>query len=323
VSGSPKPGPIRSFDQGQNVLLAAFAKTTLKMEAQTNAFVVNSLSNDALVPSPIIPLHINLQQQISQLQLRVKKQAKRIKKQNTTISDLQFQLNIGQRKQQKPKHTTSSYLYYVKERHTSFAQAHPESNFQETSREITKEWHNMTRQEKQPYTDKGTIDKQRYKTEREAIEISQLSTNTNPTSSNALAARLITTSTNGSSKKNRKRKRFYNPGLPKKSTSAYLYYAQQRRPELKTEHPEWKFADLSKNLGKEWRSMDTEAKASFVELSAIDKTRYDAQMVRYRDGETFDKTSGEINIEEKASLKEQQVGQEHEHEQEQMTHIDV
>ena len=56
---------------------------------------------------------------------------------------------------------------------------------------------------------------------------------------------------------------------------------------MQVSNREWSFAQISVNLGKEWREMDAPTKAPFVQLNAMDKLRYKNQMIRYKAGEKF------------------------------------
>ncbi len=53
------------------------------------------------------------------------------------------------------------------------------------------------------------------------------------------------------------------PNAPKRAISAYLYFASERRPELKKENPDMSFGDLTKTIAGEWK-----------ELSEKDKMQY-------------------------------------------------
>eukprot|EP01047_Picozoa_sp_COSAG01_P109196 COSAG01_NODE_38082_length_494_cov_1.716456_1_plen_100_part_01 len=55
----------------------------------------------------------------------------------------------------------------------------------------------------------------------------------------------------------------------------------KRRAELKIEHPEWKFGDLSRAVSAEWKQLDDATKAPYELEAATDKTRYEQQMLTY------------------------------------------
>jgi hypothetical protein len=62
---------------------------------------------------------------------------------------------------------------------------------------------------------------------------------------------------------------------------AYIFFTKKRRAELKIEHPDWEFVDLSRAISAEWKQMDDAAKAPWQAQANEDKTRYEQQMASY------------------------------------------
>jgi hypothetical protein len=260
--------------------------------------------------------NFHLVRQISILESQVQEQATRLKKQDKVIKKLRRQLSL---EPDKPKHTTPPYFYYLGEHRTPFVQEHPELSFSEVGRALSAKWNSMSEQQKQPYLAMTEKDKERYKKEsNDRLECTSSNVtssssggvggnsssnrnSSNPNSSNSSSNRISSNSSSSSStssstassststaNKKHTTKR-YKAGLPKRSVSAYIFYTQQRRPELQVRHPDWNFIDISRNLGQEWRSMDDVTKGPFLKLNAVDKKRYTEQMIRFRNGEQFDK----------------------------------
>lgn len=61
---------------------------------------------------------------------------------------------------------------------------------------------------------------------------------------------------------------------PKRAISAYLYFATDRRPQLKKEHPEMGFGELTMTIATEWKEMSEKNKRPFNDLAKADKERY-------------------------------------------------
>lgn len=53
--------------------------------------------------------------------------------------------------------------------------------------------------------------------------------------------------------------------IKKKNPSAYIIFCNERRPDLRKEHPEMKFIELSKELGRLWTGMSAEEKQPYVD----------------------------------------------------------
>mmetsp|Transcript_42800 Transcript_42800/g.55005 ORF Transcript_42800/g.55005 Transcript_42800/m.55005 type:complete len:294 (+) Transcript_42800:787-1668(+) len=86
---------------------------------------------------------------------------------------------------------------------------------------------------------------------------------------------------NSPSKKKAATKKKKDPNAPKGAKSAYMYFCDKTRPELKANEPELTFGEVGKKLGSLWGALDEESKAPFLEKAASDKARFDEQMADY------------------------------------------
>jgi structure-specific recognition protein 1 len=59
----------------------------------------------------------------------------------------------------------------------------------------------------------------------------------------------------------------------KNALSAYIFFCNHKRAELKAKHPDMFTADLTKKLGEEWKKLSADAKKPFDEMAAKDKER--------------------------------------------------
>ena len=67
-------------------------------------------------------------------------------------------------------------------------------------------------------------------------------------------------------------------GIPKRSKSAFMFFAKERRPQLVAENPEWKFGEFGRKMGEEWRGMSDKKKGKYNNKAAADKVRYAKEM---------------------------------------------
>ena len=57
----------------------------------------------------------------------------------------------------------------------------------------------------------------------------------------------------------------------KRFKSAYLFYFEKAKLQIKNEYPTIKYRDLLKEIGKRWIALSTEEKKEYYELERIDK----------------------------------------------------
>lgn len=65
---------------------------------------------------------------------------------------------------------------------------------------------------------------------------------------------------------------------PKRASTAFLLYSQVMRPRIKTEHPDMKNTEISKQVGEAWAKMTEIQKAPFTEKAKEDHARYEREM---------------------------------------------
>eukprot|EP00005_Dracoamoeba_jomungandri_P006114 CAMPEP_0174251592 /NCGR_PEP_ID=MMETSP0439-20130205/1359_1 /TAXON_ID=0 /ORGANISM="Stereomyxa ramosa, Strain Chinc5" /LENGTH=314 /DNA_ID=CAMNT_0015331935 /DNA_START=27 /DNA_END=971 /DNA_ORIENTATION=+ len=81
----------------------------------------------------------------------------------------------------------------------------------------------------------------------------------------------------------RKQKKIKDPNLPKRPLSAYLFFCQEKRGELKEQQPDKSFTELAKLLGEKWREMSDEEKSKYVEMGERAKEEYKVALQHYND----------------------------------------
>lgn len=74
-------------------------------------------------------------------------------------------------------------------------------------------------------------------------------------------------------KKGKKRKIPRDPSLPRRAWSAFFFFCDDHRGKIKEVNPEWKVADIAKELGRQWETCPDKAKYEL--LAQQDKQRYE------------------------------------------------
>lgn len=64
-------------------------------------------------------------------------------------------------------------------------------------------------------------------------------------------------------------------GKPKKPLTAFLLYVQVRRNIVKLNNPHMTIAEITTEIGKEWRQLSEEEKEPYVQLYKEAKKKYD------------------------------------------------
>ena len=61
-------------------------------------------------------------------------------------------------------------------------------------------------------------------------------------------------------KKPRAQKPKKDPNQPKKPCGAYIFFCNEKRPDVKKDHPDWGVAQIGKELGAQWKVATEESK---------------------------------------------------------------
>jgi len=74
------------------------------------------------------------------------------------------------------------------------------------------------------------------------------------------------------------------PNAPKRNKSAYMFFCEHHRGEVKDKHPDMKMTDISKELANMWKSCPAEEKKRMDKLANDDKKRYEKAKNEYEAG---------------------------------------
>lgn len=89
----------------------------------------------------------------------------------------------------------------------------------------------------------------------------------------------------GSKKKKPKKKK--DPNAPKRAISAFMFFSQAERENVKKSNPGISFTDVGKVLGERWNKMTAEEKAPYEAKARADKKRYTDQISDYKNPQTI------------------------------------
>ena len=71
------------------------------------------------------------------------------------------------------------------------------------------------------------------------------------------------------------------PNAPKRGLSAYMFYAQDHREQVKRDNPDITFGQIGKVLGEQWKAMSDKEKVPYEAKAARDKQRYEQEKASY------------------------------------------
>lgn len=71
------------------------------------------------------------------------------------------------------------------------------------------------------------------------------------------------------------------PNAPKRSLSAYMFFANENRDIVRAENPGISFGQVGKLLGEKWKATTAEDKEPYEAKAATDKKRYEKEKAEY------------------------------------------
>ncbi|KAH8071416.1 hypothetical protein JL721_4394 [Aureococcus anophagefferens] len=72
------------------------------------------------------------------------------------------------------------------------------------------------------------------------------------------------------------------PGAPKGRRSAYIFFGNAKRAEVKELHPDFSLGDVGRELGARWKALSDDDKKPYAALATADAERYDREMAAYK-----------------------------------------
>ncbi|KAK2037133.1 HMG box protein [Colletotrichum somersetense] len=71
------------------------------------------------------------------------------------------------------------------------------------------------------------------------------------------------------------------PNAPKRGLSAYMFFANEQRENVREENPGISFGQVGKILGERWKALNDKQRAPYEAKAATDKKRYEDEKQAY------------------------------------------
>ncbi|RLV93240.1 Non-histone chromosomal protein 6 [Spathaspora sp. JA1] len=71
------------------------------------------------------------------------------------------------------------------------------------------------------------------------------------------------------------------PDAPKRSLSAYMFFANENRDIVRAENPGISFGQVGKLLGEKWKALSDDEKVPYNNKAETDKKRYEKEKAEY------------------------------------------
>ncbi|VDO06385.1 unnamed protein product, partial [Rodentolepis nana] len=190
----------------------------------------------------------------------------------------------------RPKSPLSGFACFVQVIRDKHRTLHPDKNiiFSEFSKKCAELWRVMPPNKRAPFDEMSKIDTKRYNREMgEYVQQQQLTPQNSMGSVNSQslnqsgydAPHHYHPIRGGGVKRVRRLK---DPAMPKRALSAFFFFCDQQRPQIRAAHPEWRVSEIAKELGRLWDECSD--KAPFERQAQSDKLRYEEQMRQYKAG---------------------------------------
>lgn len=76
------------------------------------------------------------------------------------------------------------------------------------------------------------------------------------------------------------------PNAPKRGLSAYMFFANEQRENVREENPGITFGQVGKLLGERWKALNEKQRAPYEAKAAADKKRYEDEKQAYNVGDS-------------------------------------
>ncbi|KAL4159894.1 hypothetical protein PRNP1_000467 [Phytophthora ramorum] len=156
-----------------------------------------------------------------------------------------------------PKRALSAFMFFSNDIRDTVKREMPELQFLEISSEIGRRWKQITDEDRKPYDELAAADKRRYQEEKEDYV---------PDPSFAAA------------KGSRKKK---DPNAPKRALSAYFFFCNEIRQEVRDENPNKKITEIATLLAERWRALPDKKRVKYQKMNEEAKIKYQQQMDVY------------------------------------------
>ncbi|CAF9929348.1 MAG: Non-histone chromosomal protein 6 [Heterodermia speciosa] len=74
------------------------------------------------------------------------------------------------------------------------------------------------------------------------------------------------------------------PNAPKRGLSAYMFFANEQRENVREENPGISFGQVGKVLGERWKALNPKQREPYEAKAKTDKERYESEKASYNAG---------------------------------------
>ncbi|KAJ0397691.1 hypothetical protein P43SY_002397 [Pythium insidiosum] len=156
-----------------------------------------------------------------------------------------------------PKRALSAFMFFSNDIRETVKREMPELEFLQVSSEIGRRWKQTTAEDRRPYEELAAADKKRYLEEKEDYVPDQSFENARGT---------------------RKKK---DPNAPKRPLSAYFFFCNEIREQVRSENPNKKVTEIAQLLAERWRALPDKKRVKYQKMHEEAKVRYEEQMDSY------------------------------------------
>jgi len=190
-----------------------------------------------------------------------------------------------------PKRPKSSYIIFCGAKRDEIKKKNPEMKATQITSKLGEMWQSLNDKQKKKYVDEAGKDKERYEEEMNEYVPSE-----------------------GFEKKGKKKSK------AKRAPSGYIIFCQDKREEIKSENPEMKTTEITKELGRQWKELSQEEKDEYNQRSKDMNAELKAQSED--EEEKPKKQKGKKKAEEEPEVEEEEAEEEPEVEEEEEPEVE-
>ena len=155
-----------------------------------------------------------------------------------------------------PKGAKNAFIFFCNEKRQEVKEENSSLKATEITKKLGEMWKEEKEKNKERYQKMAEADKKRYADEIAEYEPKE-------------------------GFKNPKASKKVKSTAPKRALSAYIFFCQDKRDEVKKKNPTLKSSEIMSELGKMWKSLSDKKKKPFEKLADDDKKRYSEEMKSY------------------------------------------
>lgn len=197
-----------------------------------------------------------------------------------------------------PKRPMSAYLFFCKDKRAEVKEEYPALKATEITSELGRMWHEIKdTEDAEQYVELAKADKARYDAEMVDAPPKE------PKEKKQRKRKVATSESDGESKDEKpkkKRAKKAKKNGPKKPKSAYLYFCEEKRGEVKAANPDMKPTEITSELGRLWNKIKETPKAIKYKEQAEDAKAQYAEAVEVQPAVSNDESEGEEEKKEEA-----------------------